>query len=289
MTGSSPARTFKRLLLGELEARRDVLPWRRPDAVITLRWWLAAALIFATVWLAMDGYHAVFRPLNQAWSGVPDALAQCITYCGDSLFALVLLLFVAQRFPQLLWSGLCSALIAAVLSRGLKALFNAQRPGAVLAPGSFHLSGPLYTSHGFPSGHSVTAFTLAAVLAWFLPREWMRWCVFALALLIGWSRVGVGAHWPLDVLAGGAIGTFSAMAGVALARATPWGLGAPAHYLSVATLWICALFMLRLNPPYPLATLWAHCVAVAALTHGLWAYLIAPGLQVLDRRAAVRR
>jgi hypothetical protein len=47
--------------------------------------------------------------------------------------------------------------------------------------------------------------------------------------------------------------------------------------------------MLRLEPPYPLASLWVHCVAVAALTHILWTYLIAPGLQALDRRAAVRR
>ena len=281
-------RTYRRLLVNGFEARRDILPWRNRAAAATLGWWLGASLIFGTVWLILGGYHAVFRPLNSAWALVPDWLAQCITYSGDSLFALVLLLLAARRFPQLLWLALPSALIAALLSRGLKALFNAARPGGVLPPDAFHLSGPLYLTHSFPSGHTVTAFVTAGVFAWFLQRNWMRWCAFALALLVGLSRVGVGAHWPLDVVAGMGLGTLSVLLGALLARRwQQWGLSTPAHFLSVALLAGCAVELLLRQPAYPLALWWGRAVAALALALSAWDYLIEPGTQAADRRAAV--
>ena len=56
----------------------------------------------------------------------------------------------------------------------------------------------------FPSGHSASIFALATVLALNYPR-W-RWVFWLVASLVGVSRVVVGAHYPLDVLAGSAIG-----------------------------------------------------------------------------------
>lgn len=280
-------RAYRRLLLSELEARRNILPWRNPGSGQTLAWWLLVSLIFGGVWLLLGGYHAVFHPLNAPWARVPDALAECLTYSGDTLFALVLLLFAARRFPQVLWLALPSALIATLLSRGLKAAFDAARPGALLPPGGFHLVGPLYYTHSFPSGHSVTAFVTAATFAWFLPREWMRWCAFALALLVGWSRVGVGAHWPLDVVAGMGLGTLSVFLGAQLAQRWSWGLSAPAHFITVLALSACALALLLRQPVYPLAALWAHSVAVGALTLTVWDYFVAPAVWAIDRRPAI--
>jgi undecaprenyl-diphosphatase len=65
--------------------------------------------------------------------------------------------------------------------------------------------GPAETGLGFPSGHSAVAFTLASVVAPELPVP-LRPAVFGWAAVVGWSRLYVGAHLPLDVLGGAAIG-----------------------------------------------------------------------------------
>ncbi|HZR37070.1 MAG TPA: phosphatase PAP2 family protein [Nevskia sp.] len=282
-------RAFRRLSVVELRTRRDLLPWSRPDAMRTLAWWMLAPLVVGTTWLAIGGYHAVFRPLNSPWALLPDWLAQSITFCGDTLYALVLLLLVARRFPQVLWLATCSGVVATVLSRGLKALVDSARPGAVLPPDSFHLVGPLYYTHSWPSGHTVTAFVAAASFSWFLPQAWLRWVLFALALLVGWSRVGVGAHWPLDVLGGMVIGTLSVFIGAVLARRTPWGTSAPAHLLSVLALAGCAVALLLRTPSYPLAWPLAHGTAVALLTLTVWEYVVGPIAGAFDHRSAIPR
>jgi undecaprenyl-diphosphatase len=60
-------------------------------------------------------------------------------------------------------------------------------------------------THSFPSGHATTSFACATVLALALPR--FRLAFFVVAAAVAWSRVYVGVHYPLDVLAGAGLGT----------------------------------------------------------------------------------
>ena len=57
----------------------------------------------------------------------------------------------------------------------------------------------------FPSGHTATAFAAAVAIGAICPR--LRWPLVALATLVGLSRVYLGVHYGLDVLAGAALGT----------------------------------------------------------------------------------
>lgn len=65
----------------------------------------------------------------------------------------------------------------------------------------------------FPSGHSASAFAAAWLLRRHYPELTGAW--YALAILVGFSRMYVGAHYPGDVVSG-------AVTGTVLAEATRW-------------------------------------------------------------------
>jgi undecaprenyl-diphosphatase len=61
-------------------------------------------------------------------------------------------------------------------------------------------------SGSFPSGHAAFFFALSTVI--YLYNKKAGWAFFAASFLIGLSRVFVGIHYPLDILAAALIGIF---------------------------------------------------------------------------------
>lgn len=142
--------------------------------------------------------------LQQHGNIVFDMLAIALHGLG-STFAYILLL------PVFYWSwnkDLGRRLLFALLFSGMaiiivKNLVDAPRP---------HLAYPdrvegLVTQDGFgfPSGHTTNALVLGGVLASWLHRR-SAWIIVALyTILMGWSRMYAGVHYPEDVV-GGIIG-----------------------------------------------------------------------------------
>ena len=58
----------------------------------------------------------------------------------------------------------------------------------------------------FPSGHSTNAVTMYGSLGQYFKKKWLTAAALALPLLVGFSRVVVGAHYPTDVFVGWLLG-----------------------------------------------------------------------------------
>ena len=67
----------------------------------------------------------------------------------------------------------------------------------------------------FPSGHTSQAFFMATLMApYFHASAWAVFLLYTIALLVGITRMYVGAHYPRDVLAGAILGSAWGLLGV---------------------------------------------------------------------------
>ncbi|MDE2018112.1 MAG: phosphatase PAP2 family protein [Hyphomicrobiales bacterium] len=110
------------------------------------------------------------------------------------------------------WYLLASVGLSGLAVQAVKHLVGRERPWAALDVGP-HVFAPLnfdgkYAS--FPSGHTTTAFAVAASIGLMAPR--LRPWLAAGAIVVGASRVIVLAHWPSDVVAGAFLGAGTAYA-----------------------------------------------------------------------------
>ena len=96
-----------------------------------------------------------------------------------------------------------AAIFGVLVFKVLKKLSHRPRPcqfqphcwAKVLPPDQF----------SFPSGHTMTAFSIALVVSYFYPS--LEWPMYFLAVSIGLSRIVLGMHFLSDVLAGAVLGS----------------------------------------------------------------------------------
>jgi membrane-associated phospholipid phosphatase len=150
--------------------------------------------------------------LASAW-WVKWPLLVAVGACGDAC--------CRRRIPPAAISGVLAVSVAAGLTSVLKDVFDRVRPA--LADPAIEALVPIPESASFPSGHAATAFAAAVVVGAFYPR--LRWPLLGLAGLIGLSRIYLGVHYVLDVLAGAALGLALGFLVVWLARRLPGWLG----------------------------------------------------------------
>ncbi len=209
------------------------------------RWLLPLASLLAMAAILVSGSNrSLFLWINAQGLFGGDVVWAAITMLGDGWVAMILLLPLAGRRPDILWAAMIAGLLSTVLVLGLKLAFGVARPPAVLSPEAFHLIGPALKATAFPSGHTATIFAWAGVLALGFKNGWLGVGLLLIAVAVGLSRIMVGVHWPLDVLGGALLGWMSAVWATGLARRWPRGMEVATQRVIAAMLAVAALYLL---------------------------------------------
>jgi membrane-associated phospholipid phosphatase/uncharacterized membrane protein YbhN (UPF0104 family) len=219
----------------------DRIPWL---------WYFGIPLISAgagmLVWL-MDLDLALFHSINALHTYASDNFWAGLTVLGDALFALPLTLIFLRYKPGVFAPMFVATLFSPFVLHSIKRITDIARPGAVLPSGDFHFVEPLYLSYSFPSGHSTMVFVWISIVILQMQGPTRRlWAPVLLGIgsVVAISRIMVGAHWPLDILIGAALGWTLALIATELARRWTWLHQPSGHRFVVGFFLVIALLSL---------------------------------------------
>lgn len=100
-----------------------------------------------------------------------------------------------------------------VVATVLKDATRRVRPSNIPKSGNYYDSwfesggSPIAAKGGFPSGHTIAAFSIATIVARrYGNHRWVPYAAYGLAGLVAFSRLSLSAHFLSDVFVGGALG-----------------------------------------------------------------------------------
>ena len=138
--------------------------------------------------LSHRGYHAIWLPMQLGSLGGPLAVGAAMAARGERRVGAH-----AAAVGTFAW----------VAAKAVKPAARRGRPAVAVA--ATRVLGQEQAGLGYPSGHAAVSAATAAVVVPRLPRRWRR-PAWTLALAVGPMRTYVGAHLPLDVVGGIALG-----------------------------------------------------------------------------------
>jgi undecaprenyl-diphosphatase len=126
---------------------------------------------------------------------------------------IVVALVAARRLPWQAIAQLALALLltSLVVDKILKPMVDRTRPYVIATEAP--VIGGRPDDSSFPSGHAANSAAGAFVLSRLVPGGRFAW--WTLALAIGYSRVYLGVHYPLDVVCGAIVGLICSVVVVA--------------------------------------------------------------------------
>ena len=172
---------------------------------------VVVSIFILVVYTKEDGFYL----LNAYHSDMLTYFFIYATYLGDGFFCIalgILLFLFGRRF--LSFMVLSSYAISGLIAQVLKYFIVEPRPAILLKGTNYQYfidDVTLHNLHAFPSGHTASAFALAAVLSFATKNKNYSILFLIGALLVGYSRIYLAQHFLGDVLAGAIIGVGSAI------------------------------------------------------------------------------
>jgi membrane-associated phospholipid phosphatase len=133
-----------------------------------------------------------------------DPIAVFLTQLGEfenvfPICVFISFIFLIQKQWRKFSYVIFTALGSSIISHTGKVLIHRIRP-------HLWISKAPELSYAFPSGHAMTSMTLVAilvVLSWYSPQKWLVLTLGSLyILIIAWTRLYLGVHFPSDIIAG---------------------------------------------------------------------------------------
>jgi len=149
----------------------------------------------------------VFNILNGKYrSPLLDRLMKLLTHIGGATFCVCLLLILTfiYKFPI---NGLIALVTSHLLVQVLKRSFRRRRP--YIVEDSVHFIAKPLKDASFPSGHTTAVFATCVSIGFVIP--YLAPVLIIIACLVGWSRIYLGLHYPIDVFVGALIGSLAAL------------------------------------------------------------------------------
>lgn len=213
--------------------------------------------------------QSLFLILNNSFSIFPDNLWASITIFGNGLLVAALLFPFVKKRPDIIWAMVWTAILGSILLNLLKPNLGVMRPPAVLDHNLFHIIGKAYKRKSFPSGHTTTIFNFLTLWILMIQTNWKRWLLLGLALLVGFSRIAVGVHWPADIMAGAALGWLTAVGGILISQKIKIWDSKIFHWILLILLCIATIALIFTKSNYLQVDLFQRAVGVGCLTWGL--------------------
>ncbi|HSJ70056.1 MAG TPA: phosphatase PAP2 family protein [Acidimicrobiia bacterium] len=179
---------------------------RRRIDVVGLVGGLLVFALSATV--AADGIAfgeiAVFEAINSLADWLYYAIWPFMQFGVFVTIPILVVVALAMRRVRLAIAMAISGVGVYVLAVVAKGIVDRGRPAALLA-GVEGRETFVEGSLGFPSGHAAVAAALTMVVTPYLPGRW-RYVPISLLAIVFVGRLYVGAHLPLDLIGGAALG-----------------------------------------------------------------------------------
>jgi membrane-associated phospholipid phosphatase len=194
--------------------------WTFPARVTHHHYWIPTVIVLAATagLIAADPWTDKPFTTSTAFHGFNSVFNSAATSAGIaampvSLYAIGLLRKDSYAANTALLAGEAVA-DSEIVATALKTATRRLRPEYVPPDGNlgdsfFEGPGGVGPGHGgFPSGHTIAAFSVATVMArrYGKTHRWVPYAAYGLAATIGFSRVTTLAHFPSDVFLGAALG-----------------------------------------------------------------------------------
>ena len=149
-----------------------------------------------------------FRKISTSFT---DAILEFITIFGEQIIIVAILAFFYFAYNKNLGKKIAYTLFTSLsLNGAIKGVVSRPRP-FVLDPLLGAERVETATGFSFPSGHTQASSTFFYTTAFYFKKKLLWIFCIVITILIGFSRIGLGVHYPTDVIVGMILGILCAI------------------------------------------------------------------------------